>query len=120
MAVVVQALVPARAAAVVFTRHPVTGRDDQILVNAAPGLGEAMVSGLVTPDTVVVEKTTRSVVDFTPGDQPGGHVLTDDALVELVDLAIRVERAFGSAVDIEAAFATDGWTLLQARPITVR
>src|SRR6185436_19843346 len=61
MAVVVQALVPARAAAIVFTRHPVSGRSDQLLINAAPGLGEAMVSGLVTPDTIVVDKATRTV-----------------------------------------------------------
>ena len=61
MAVVVQALVPARAAAIVFTRHPVSGRSDQMLINAAPGLGEAMVSGTITPDTIVVDKGTRSV-----------------------------------------------------------
>ena len=61
MAVVVQALVPARAAAIVFTRHPVSGRSDQLLINAAPGLGEAMVSGTVTPDTIVVDKATRAV-----------------------------------------------------------
>ena len=120
MAVVVQALVPAMAAAVVFTRHPVTGRDDQILVNAAPGLGEAMVSGLVTPDTLVVDKATRTVIETTPGDQPGGPALSDAALDDLVDLALRVEGAFGAAVDIEAAFAADGWYLLQARPITTR
>ena len=120
MAVVVQALVPAMAAAVVFTRHPVTGRDDQILVNAAPGLGEAMVSGLVTPDTLVVDKATRTVVETAPGDQPGGPALSDAARDDLVDLALRVEGAFGAAVDIEAAFAADGWYLLQARPITTR
>jgi pyruvate,water dikinase len=120
MAVVVQALVPALAAAVAFTRHPVTGRDDQVLVNAAPGLGEAMVSGLVTPDTIVIDKSSRTVVEFSPGDQPGGAALTDDALDELVGLCMDVERAFGAAVDIEAALASDGWSLLQARPITTR
>ena len=120
MAVVVQALVPAMAAAVAFTRHPVTGREDQILVNAAPGLGEAMVSGLVTPDTLVIDKATRAVVETTPGDQPGGPALSDAAVDDLVDLALRVEGAFGAAVDIEAAFAADGWSLLQARPITTR
>src|SRR4051794_8103632 len=120
MAVVVQALVPAVAAAVVFTRHPVTGRDDQILINAAPGLGEAMVSGLVTPDTIVVDKATRAVSEFTPGDQPSGRALTETALAELVDVCLRADAAFGSAVDIEAAFAAHGWYLLQARPITTR
>src|SRR3954470_18640181 len=118
MAVVVQALVPAIAAAVAFTRHPVSGREDQIVVNAAPGLGEAMVSGLVTPDTIVIDKPSGIVVESTPGDQPGGPALTDSDLADLVRLCREVERAFGAAVDIEAALAADGWYLLQARPIT--
>ena len=118
MAVVVQALVPAQAAAVAFTRHPVTGRTDQILVNAAPGLGEAMVSGLVTPDTLVVDKASRAVVESTPGDQAGGPALSDASLADLVRLCLDVERAFEAPVDIEAALAADGWYLLQARPIT--
>ena len=83
MAVVVQALVPAIAAAVAFTRHPVTGRTDQILINAAPGLGEAMVSGTITPDTIVVDKGDRTVAEFTPGDSGGGPVLDDAALAAL-------------------------------------
>ena len=118
MAVVVQALVPALAAAVAFTRHPVTGRTDQILVNAAPGLGEAMVSGLVTPDTMVIDKASCTVVEFTPGDQLGGPALSDASLADLAGLCLDVELAFGAPVDIEAALAADGWYLLQARPIT--
>src|SRR3954447_14848647 len=118
MAIVVQALVPAIAAAVAFTRHPVSGREDQIVVNAAPGLGEAMVSGLVTPDTIVIDKPSGIVVESTSGDQPGGPALSDRSLVDLVTLCREVERAFGAAVDIEAALAPDGWYLLQARPIT--
>ena len=118
MAVVVQALVPARAAAIVFTRHPVSGRSDQLLINAAPGLGEAMVSGMITPDTIVVDKDTRAVVEFTPGDSGCGPVLGYDVREELVGLCLDVERAFGAPVDIEAAHAADGWYLLQARPIT--
>jgi pyruvate,water dikinase len=118
MAVVIQALVPARAAAIVFTRHPVTGRVDQLLINAAPGLGEAMVSGTVTPDTIVVDKASRLVVDLTPGDSGDGPVLADAVRDDLVGLSLDVERAFGAPVDIEAAHAADGWYLLQARPIT--
>jgi phosphoenolpyruvate synthase/pyruvate phosphate dikinase len=118
MAVVVQALVPALAAAVAFTRHPVTGRSDQVLINAVPGLGEAMVSGLVTPDTIVVAKADRSVTELTPGDSGGGPALADEVLAELITLCLAVEHAFGAPVDIEAAHAADGWYLLQARPIT--
>jgi rifampicin phosphotransferase len=118
MAVVVQALVPARAAAIVFTRHPVSGRSDQLLINAAPGLGEEMVSGMITPDTTVVSKAERAVVEFTLGESGEGPALGDGALDSLVALALDVERAFGAPVDIEAALADDGWYLLQARPIT--
>ena len=118
MAVVVQVLVPAQAAAIVFTRHPVSGRSDQLLINAAPGLGEAMVSGTITPDTIVVDKATRTVVEFAPGDSGGGPVLADEVRDELVGLCLEVEEAFGAPVDIEAAHAVDGWYLLQARPIT--
>ena len=121
MAVVVQALVPADAAAVVFTRHPVTGRTDQIVVTGTRGLGEAMVSGTVTPDTWVIDRETRLVVHFEPGDRaPGqaGAALEPALLNDLSGLALEVERAFGAPVDLEAA-ATDGvWFLLQARPIT--
>ncbi len=135
MAVVVQVLVPADAAAVVFTRHPVTGRDDQLVINAVRGLGEPMVSGAATPDTYVVDKTSQEVQEFEPGDagerlfaidgrvtrdaDPArGPALETAALRELVALALQVERAFGAAVDVEAAYALGRWYLLQARPIT--
>lgn len=137
MAVVVQVLVPADASAVVFTRHPVTGRDDRILVTAIRGLGEPMVSGHATPDTIVVDRATRSVVEHDPGrhglrlflgdeglieiHDPGtGPALDDAALDELVELAIAVDEAYGDRVDIEAARAGGRWLLLQARPITAR
>jgi pyruvate,water dikinase len=135
MAVVVQALVPADVAAVVFTRHPVTGRDDQLVINALRGLGEPMVSGMATPDTIVIDKASGDVREFSPGDE-GERLVTQDGgvtrvadpatgpalaapvLRDLVSLSLEVERAFGAAVDIEAAFARDRWYLLQARPIT--
>lgn len=118
MAVVVQALVPAAAAAVAFTRHPVTGRDDQLVLTAVRGLGDAMVSGTVTPDTYVVDRASRGVVAFEPGEDPDGPALQPDVLAELVELAYAVEAKLGQAVDIEAAHADDRWYLLQARPIT--
>ena len=62
LAVVVQQLVPADAAGVLFTANPVNGQRDQILINATWGLGEAIVSGQVTPDTVVVEKSTGNIL----------------------------------------------------------
>jgi phosphoenolpyruvate synthase/pyruvate phosphate dikinase len=135
MAVVVQALVPADAAAVVFTRHPVTGREDTLVINALRGLGEPMVSGMATPDTYVVDKGNRQVSEFSPGDDGERLVATDGGVTRMADpargpalagpvlrdliaLSLDVERAFGVPVDIEAAFARNRWYLLQARPIT--
>ena len=118
MAVVVQSLVPAEAAIVAFTRHPVTGREDQLVVSAVRGLGDAMVSGTVTPDTYVIDKATRGTIDFSPGDGP--RALDDASLAELAELCLEVEQGFGVAVDIEAAISDATWFLLQARPITTR
>jgi pyruvate,water dikinase len=118
MAVVVQALVPADAAAVVFTRHPVTGRDDQLVITAVHGLGDAMVAGTVTPDTYVVDRAGRAVLTFEPGEDPRGPALDAATLAELVDLSLAVEAAYEHPVDIEAAVAGRAWYLLQARPIT--
>ena len=135
MAVVVQALVPADVAAVVFTRHPVTGRDDQLVINALRGLGEPMVSGMATPDTLVIDKASGEIREFSRGDDgerlvatdggvtrvvdpASGPALAEPVLRELVSLSLEVERAFEGPVDIEAAFARERWYLLQARPIT--
>jgi pyruvate,water dikinase len=116
MAVVVQALVPAEASAVVFTRHPVTQRDDQVLVNAIRGLGEALVSGLETPDELVLEKPTLRALHVTPAN--GEPVLSEAEAAVLGSLALQLEAEFGCAIDIEAALAGGRWHILQARPIT--
>lgn len=136
MAVVVQELAPAEASAVLFTRHPVSGRDDQLLLTAIRGLGEPMVSGEATPDTIVVDRASRAVVESTPG-RPGmrqfverGRIverrdddvrpaLDGDRIDQLVALALAVEAAAGHPVDIEAAFVGGTWFLLQSRPVTV-
>ena len=103
MAVVVQGLVPADAAAVAFTRHPVTGREDQVVITAVRGLGDAMVAGTVTPDTYVVDKASRSTIGFEPGEDPAGPALDAAGLAAVVDVALAVESRFGAPVDIEAA-----------------
>jgi pyruvate,water dikinase len=121
MAVVVQALVPADAAAVVFTRHPVTGRTDQLVITGVRGLGDAMVSGTVTPDTWVIDRATGTTIDYTPGDRAAGQAgaaLERPLLDDLTRLALSVEAGFGAPVDIEAAASRGDWFLLQARPIT--
>jgi pyruvate,water dikinase len=118
MAVVVQALVPADASAVVFTRHPVTNRDDQLVITAVRGLGEAMVAGTVTPDTWVVDRASRTVLTFEPGDGARGEALDAESLGDLVGVSLEIEARFGRPVDVEAAIARGAWYVLQARPIT--
>jgi len=118
MAVVVQALVPAEAAAVAFSRHPVTGREDQLVITAVRGFGDAMVAGTVTPDTIVVDRATLGILEWALADRTAGPALSDGLLRELVALVLGVEQRFGAPVDIEAAVGGGDWFLLQARPIT--
>ena len=135
IAVVVQQMVDARVAGVLFTADPVTGTRDRSVIDASPGLGEAVVSGAVNPDHIVVDARG---VHVTPGDKavqvrplPGGGVeqvpvidaggacLTDEQATALAELGRRVESHFGAPQDIEWALDADGrlW-LTQARPIT--
>ena len=104
MAVVVQALVPAEAAAVVFTRHPVTGRTDQILVNAAPRprRGDGLGHRDARHDRRRQGHAARSS-SSRPASQPAGRRFATTRSTSSSDLCLAVERAFGAAVDIEAA-----------------
>ena len=139
LAVVVQQLVDAEVAGVLFTADPVTGRRRHAVIDAGPGLGEAVVSGAVNPDHFVVDTATGTVLERRPGDKrvairprPGGGTtrtetqapdhrpcLTDAQLRELAALGDRVERHFGWPQDIEWAVDAEGvpW-LTQTRPVT--
>ena len=113
MAVLVQRQVAARSAGVAFSADPVTG-DDVVLVSAVHGLGDALVSGEVTPEDWRIEQdgTARR----TPGELA---VLDADDVDRVAALTRRVADDLGVAVDIEWAIAADGGLhLLQARPIT--
>ncbi|ANS80145.1 Phosphoenolpyruvate synthase [Serinicoccus hydrothermalis] len=115
LAVVVQEMVPADAAGVMFTANPVTGSRDEVVVNAAPGLGEALVSGEVTPETSVV--AGGRVTERTAGES-AGPVVPDETLLALAALGRRVAEHFGRPQDIEWAVTGSGLSLLQARPMT--
>jgi len=120
LAVVVQRMVDAASAGVLFTADPVTGRRRQAVLDAARGLGEAVVSGSVDPDHFVIDSATGRILDRRrggQGDQPPS--VTDRQVRTLSALGDRVERAFGSPQDIEWAIDADGrpW-LTQSRPIT--
>lgn len=118
LAVVVQRMVDARAAGVLFTADPVTGRRRQAVIDAAPGLGEAVVSGRVDPDHVVVDTASGRILRRTVGGS-GTFCLTDGEVRRLAALGDRVEAAFGVPQDIEWAVDPGGdlW-LTQSRPVT--
>ncbi|GAA3141520.1 hypothetical protein GCM10010466_35620 [Planomonospora alba] len=136
LAVVVQELVDADAAGVMFTADPVTGDRGRTVINASWGLGESVVGGRVTPDTIVV--SGGAVVEERTGDKsvmtvraPGGTreepvpdgmrrvpVLTGAQAVALAGLGARVQELYGTPMDVEWARREGAFTVLQARPIT--
>jgi pyruvate,water dikinase len=116
MAVVVHKMVDATASGVLFTADPLTGTRRRAVIDAVPGLGEALVSGDADPDHFVVDTGQRAVVARPAG---GRSVLADDELMALALLGERVELHFDAPQDIE--FALDAqrriW-LVQSRRIT--
>jgi pyruvate,water dikinase len=111
IAVIVQAMVPAQWAGVLFTADPVSGQRDRVIVEAAPGLGEALVSGERSGMHLVVGKATGHVL-------VGTSPLPQEVLRELVRLGIQIETAFDAPQDIEWAHANGHVSILQARPMT--
>ena len=138
MAVIVQDLVDAEFAGVMFTRNPVTGAPERV-IEASWGLGESVVAGMVTPDRYVLDTAGRwtgrdvgekdmairrahgggTVEQPVPLDMVSVPCLGDDELAALNELAFRCDEAFGSTEhDIEFAFHSGSLYLLQRRPIT--
>jgi phosphoenolpyruvate synthase/pyruvate phosphate dikinase len=114
MAVVVQRMVPARAAGVLFTADPVTSNRAVAAVEAVPGLGDALVSGLADPDRYAV-RDGQIARRALAGERPA---LTDAQVEGLVGLGRRIEAHFGRPQDIEWCLAGDGFEIVQTRPIT--
>lgn len=115
LAVVVQRMVPADVSGVMFTLNPASGRTDEVVINAAPGLGEALVSGEVTPAEYVVRGD--SVTSTGSADAPP-DTLDQATVLGLAALGRRVARHFDGPQDIEWAIAGGRIQLLQARPVT--
>ncbi len=116
MSIVVQRMVDARAAGVLFTANPMNARRDQVVVDAIPGLGEALVGGHATPDHWILSRD-GSVLDCEL--QESEPVLDEAELILLLDGAVRAEARYGVPLDMEWAIDAEGnvfW--LQARPIT--
>lgn len=114
MAVVVQEMVDADKAGVIFTADPVRRRRDRIVVEAALGLGENVVSGHVTPDNYILDKKGRLKRSRVVQDQ----VLGEQELAELTELGLKLEELNGGPQDIEWAYKDGRLYLLQARPVT--
>ncbi len=140
LAVVIQKMVAADYAGVMFTANPVTGERDAIMIDANPGLGEAVVSGLVTPDhfslrkqrlgwkiterrsgrrEVMIRARSGGGTELVEGALPAGFAaLPDKVLRQLVRLGMAIQNHFGPPQDIEWAWADQQIYILQARPIT--
>ncbi len=138
LAVVVQRMVESEAAGVMFTANPSNGRRDQATISAAWGLGESVVSGSVTPDSIVVEKgsgrvlwreTANKVVmtvytEGGTGERPVPEalhrqpVLDDEAAATLTRYGTTIEQYYGAPQDIEWALAGGEFFIVQSRPIT--
>lgn len=137
VAVVVQKMVNSELSGVAFSVHPITEDVDQIVIEAGFGLGEAIVSGQITPDSYVVSKKDNSLIDTNVNKQKkalyrgeGGNkweelgdkgleqVLNEDQIPELSKLVVSIEDHYGSPQDIEWAFAEGQFYITQSRPIT--
>jgi rifampicin phosphotransferase len=137
LAVVVQQMIDSQTSGVLFTANPLSGRRLELIIEATYGLGEALVSGSVEPDRIVIEKATKKIISYELGAKakviearPDGGILqrevdssqnqralSEEALGELINLGLKVEKFFGAPQDIE--WAWDGrLQLLQSRPIT--
>ena len=139
LSVVIQQMIMSEKSGTLFTADPLTGHRHTLSIDASFGLGEALVSGLVSPDAYRVDKRTRVILDRQIADKligifpekDGGTrqvtlseaqrketVLTDMQILALTDLGSRIEAHYGIPQDIEWAIADDKVYLLQARPIT--
>lgn len=139
VAVVVQSMIDSAVAGVAFTVHPVTQDPDQMIIEAGFGLGEAVVSGAITPDSTVVRKSDRQIIESYPSEQAralylgpqggsawrdlpadliGAPKLQPQEVAELAEIALGIEARFGYPCDIEWARKDRRWYVLQCRPIT--
>ncbi len=138
IAVVVQRMVNSEVSGVMFTAHPVTG-EPKIIIEAAFGLGEAVVSGRVTPDEYIVDKNTFEILEKkiaeqkmmivrkpeggtmeveVPPDMRKKQKLSDDKIIELAKIGRKIEEHYGHPQDIEWALEKGKLYIVQSRAIT--
>ncbi len=138
VAVVVQKMVDSEISGIAFSVHPVTQDRNQLIIEAGFGLGEAIVSGQITPDAYVVEKTPRRIIDKNISPQERGlfkvmsggnewksvkeigaqQKLSDKQILEFSEIVLRIEQHYSFPCDIEWAFEKGKFFIVQSRPIT--
>jgi pyruvate,water dikinase len=138
VAVVVQKMVQSEISGISFTVHPVTKDKNQMVVEAGFGLGEAIVGGMITPDTYVIHKNNFSILDINVSEQTfaivktakgninkklskavgGKQKLTGKQIVEIAEICKNIEKHYGKPQDIEWAFEKGKFYITQSRPIT--
>ncbi len=138
VAVVVQKMVQSEVSGIAFSVHPVTEDHNQLIIEAGYGLGEAIVSGSITPDSYVVEKEPRNILDTNIADQKRGlfrsgagnewkeinsgegnkQKLSNDQILELSEIILGIENHYGFPCDIEWAYEGGKFYIVQSRPIT--
>ncbi|MHA1906008.1 MAG: PEP/pyruvate-binding domain-containing protein [Candidatus Thorarchaeota archaeon] len=138
MGVVVQEMIDADIAGVMFTANVVENNLDQILIESTWGLGESLVSGKVVPDSFILDKESKTIVskslgtkehtyhygptatlkEPTPPEKREKFSLSNEKLVEIAQIGIEIEEKMGAPQDIEWCFRGDELLILQTRPIT--
>ncbi|MFA6485861.1 MAG: PEP/pyruvate-binding domain-containing protein [Candidatus Magasanikbacteria bacterium] len=143
VAVVVQAMIQSEISGIAFTVHPVTEDPNQMIIEAGYGLGEAIVSGQITPDSYVIGKKDLNIIDISIGEQtrqlvklksknadgesngwvelgPEGvkQKLSEKQIIALAKICQKIENHYGFPCDIEWAFAGGKFYITQSRPIT--
>ncbi len=139
VAVVVQKMVESEVSGIAFSVHPVTQDYDQLIIESGFGLGEAIVSGSITPDSFVIEKSKQTILDTNISTQErglfrkkdGGNEwqdiaqskgeqasLTSEQVLELGRLIVVIEKHYGFPVDVEWAREGGKFYIVQSRPIT--
>jgi pyruvate,water dikinase len=123
MGVLIQRMIDPVAAGVAFTINPVTGRDDEIVINSSWGLGESLVSGQIDPDEFVVGKRDRELRWSRAGGKGTTEIspslsLTPDSIRELADLLAAIERHYSAPQDVEWCYDGSRFWIVQSRPVT--
>lgn len=139
VAVVVQKMIQSEVSGIAFSVHPVTQDFNQLIIEAGLGLGEAIVSGQITPDSYVIKKEPREIIDINinvqdralvkntaggnewknlPKSKAESQVLSSKKILELSKLIINIEQHYDFPVDIEWAMEKEKFYIVQSRPIT--